>query len=148
MNDLQLLSEKLGDLRAGTLSIDEFQSWVNASSDALSKLVPQGVLLKLKRGDMGKVMSVAIGILPSCTKCGQICNQGEFASRAEHSSCAAVVEKALQNSVLVRTQKPAWYKPKPGQLGPDAYYQCSSCNAVWNLVEPERHCNGLWGRVA
>lgn len=148
MNDLQLLSEKLRALRAGTLSIDEFQSWVKASSDALSKLVPQGVLLKLKRGDMGKVMSVAIGILPSCTKCGQICNQADFTNRAEHSACAAAVEKALQHGVLVRTKKPVWYKPKPGQLGPDAYYQCSSCNAIWNLVEPERHCNGLWERVA
>lgn len=148
MNDLQLLSEKLTDLRAGRIGIDAFQFWVNTSSDTLSRLVPQGVLLKFKRGNMEKVMSAAISILPSCIKCGQICNQGVFANRAEHSACAAAVEKAIQNSILIRAKKPAWYKPKSGQLGPDAYYQCLSCNSIWNLVEPERHCNGLWDRVA
>jgi hypothetical protein len=148
VNDLQILLKKIIDLRASRLNIDEFQSWVTASRELLSKKIPQGVLLKLKNGDMGKIMSASIGILPSCIKCDQIFGKGEFASRAEHAACSVAVEKAHQNGILVRVKKPVWYKPIPGQLGPDEYYQCSSCGSIWNLVEPERHCNGLWDRIA
>jgi hypothetical protein len=148
VNQSQLLFEKLNAFREGQLGIDEFKACVNTLSESLSKLIPRGILLKFKHGDVGKIMSAAAGILPSCAKCDQIFEQGEFANRSEHTRCSVSVDKALKNGVLVKITKPDWYRPIPRQLGVDVYYKCSSCNAIWNLVEPERHCNGLWDRIA
>ncbi|UTM58454.1 hypothetical protein L4174_006340 [Photobacterium sp. CCB-ST2H9] len=148
VNVLQNLPEKIKSLRAGLISVEEFQTWINSASADELKLVPQGILLRLKRGGMDKVMLASVNILPDCVNCHGIYRQGVFESRNEHASCSKYVDQAVQGNVLVSIQKPKWYKPKAGQLGPESYYSCTSCGSIWNLVEPERQCNGLWERIA
>ena len=148
MNELQFLFEKLNALRAGKLNIHEFKSCLNSLNEPFLKLISRSNLLKMKHGDMEKIMSVATIILPSCVKCNRIFKKGEFSNRSEHARCVVEVNKALKNNVLLEIIKPDWYQPSPGQLGVDVYYKCYSCNAIWELVEPERHCHGLWDRIA
>jgi hypothetical protein len=148
MSELQKLSEKLIALREGGLSVSSFHDWLNNSDNQSIHLIAKGMLLKLKRGDMNKIMSVAAVIVPCCEKCNVIYRLGEFKSRKEYSICESSVEKALSSHILSPSIKPIWYEPSKGQLGADSYYKCTKCGAVWNLVLPERHCNGLWDRVA
>jgi len=147
MNEIDALSQKIGELRASNITVDDFHQWVVASSATLSKVVSQGVLLKFKRGDMSKIMAASKVVLPPCSKCSSLFKEGEFSDRAEHASCARIVDQAMATGLLNRVGRPNWFKPNSNQLGADAYFECSSCGALWTLVEPERQYHGLWERV-
>lgn len=147
MNEIDTLSQKIYELRASNIAVDDFHQWVIDSSETLSKGVPKGILLKLKRGDMSQILDASKTVIPACLSCSSLFKEGEFSDRAEHLSCANIVAQAITTGLLNRVARPIWFKPNSNQLGADAYFECSSCCALWTLVEPERQYCGLWERV-
>lgn len=143
-----LLECKLREIREDPNKFGPFQVWMQSNEDALAGLISQGDLLRLKRGDLPRVMNALTRLLPSCSACGKLWPRGAFSSRADHQACAQRVDMALADGVLRRTDRPAWVLSDVSQFGSDAYYGCVNCGAHWILVEPEREDNGLWDRIA
>lgn len=112
MNEFQLLCERLNSLRERLISIDEFRSWVSASNKLLSKTMSRGLLLKIRRGNVEKVMSVAVDMLPSCIICKQIFKQGDFESRSEYNICSIYVNNALRSEFLINLSFPFTLNPQ------------------------------------
>lgn len=148
MNELESLFENLRELRRENINVEEFHQWMKTLNEESTRTVPKGILLKLKHGDMNKILSASKAILPSCLKCSAICKEHAFYDRSEHAACASAIDQALQAGILRRLAKPKWYVPSNTQPGADAYFACSFCGSIWNLVEPERQYNGLWERIA
>lgn len=148
MNSTSLsIREKLFDFKSGSVDLTSFQEWVSNNQETFKNLVSQGVLLKLRRGDMETVMGCIASFDSACDKCSGINPAGRFTSRQEFSICASHVDNALASGVLKRVKMPIWVKPEALQFGADAYYECTTCSTTWLLVEPEREDNGLWRRL-
>lgn len=142
------LHEEFVNFRQGVIDLGIFQQWVEKNHDRLATHISAGTLLKLRRGDIRKVMASIAMLLPSCVKCGNICQAGPFTTRQDHATCASNVDVAMKNGVLSRIPQPNWSPIDSSQLGADAYFKCTSCGSVWTLVEPERQDNGTWERLA
>jgi hypothetical protein len=142
------LHDEFVNFRQGVIGLDIFQQWVEKNHDRLATHISAGNLLKLRRGDIHKVMASIAKVLPSCIKCGNICQAGPFTTRHDHATCASNVEMALKNGEISRIPLPSWAPIDNSQLGADAYFKCMGCGSVWTLVEPERQDNGTWERLA
>jgi hypothetical protein len=148
VENLQLLKKKSIQLRSNLIDEGEFKDWVSSVSKDLSTEVSRGAMLKLKRGGKSEILEVSTLLFSACDQCLNLFPQGEFASRLEHSDCVKKVDAAISQGLLTRVDQPDWFKPSTNQIGSDAYYRCTSCGALWSLVEPERQYHGLWERIA
>lgn len=131
-----------------TIDLASFQKWISDNFDDLEGLSSPGLLMRLKRGGEQQAMRAVVSILPSCSACSDICKVGAFIIRQEHSTCLSQIAQAVQKGTLVQIARPDWFKTDDKHFGPDGYYKCNICDAVWTLVLPEREDNGLWERIA
>lgn len=115
---------------------------------SVDKRLSPGVRLKLRRGSLCDLMAIAAKLIPGCAHCNSLYPETTFNSNAEHERCALFVDAALSNGILKRIARPDWFAPATLQLGSDGYFICATCGSMWTLVEPERHCHGLWSRIA
>lgn len=135
-------------LQSGAADLSAFQTWISNNYQDLRELTSPGLLIKLKRGGEQQTMKAVMALLPSCSNCRGICEGGNFLTRQEHTACASRVAQAAQNGTLKQVPRPDWFQPDDKHFGPDGYYKCNICDAVWTLVLPEREDNGLWERIA
>ena len=145
---MEKLLDALKLLRSGKTSRNEVQSQLKALAEQLSDELSPGLRLKIGRGSMADLMRVASQVVPACQRCAGLCKTGLFSSRADHETCARVIDGAVANGYLARRPRPEWIGNDPTQLGADAYFTCVTCGSLWTLVEPERHTKGLWERLA
>jgi hypothetical protein len=142
------IHEELVNFRQGAINLGVFQHWVEKNHDRLAAQIPAGILLKLRRGDVRKIMASIAKLIPTCARCGQICQVGPFTTRQAHAKCASNVDAAVKNAVLSRIAQPNWVPIGNSQFGAAGYFKCTGCGSVWTLVEPERQDNGTWERLA
>lgn len=140
--------QKLQAFRSGNMRLLDFQTWAANSVDLTNSQIPSGILLKLKRGDVPKVMAAIVSLIPACKACSQLPKPKEFTNRAEHADCALRVDACIAVGVLQRIKCPDWVSLQESHVGAYACYMCATCESMWLLVEPERQDNGLWERLA
>jgi len=73
--------EKFANFRQGIVGLGGFQQWVEENHERLAAQIAAGILLKLRRGDTRKVMASIATLVPTCVKCGSICQAGPFTTR-------------------------------------------------------------------
>ena len=140
--------DKFRKFRSDPALLETLQNWVKINKSEVEKLISPGAALKLRSKDIQKVMSAIVSIVPPCSICGNIARPQVFTSRQDHLFVALQVENALLRGLLKRIKSPAWFNSDDLQHAADAYFDCSSCGAIWTLVEPEREYNGQWKRLA
>lgn len=145
--DPQIL-EKMMRFRNGELELTAFQNFITMNIAQLKPVVPPGVMLKLRRGDKQTVIKAVAIVFPNCSLCEALCDVGHFTSRQAQSSCEARVYDSFQRGDIQRVSRPEWFNPTQAHFGADGYFSCTRCGSIWNMVEPEREDNGLWGRIA
>ncbi len=148
MNTLEVLTEKLENLRSGNLDISDFRQWFNDPDNRLIENISRGLHLKIRHGDMEKIMLEATFIVMCCIQCNHIFDRGEFSPYSQSSLCSKKIELAVHNKSVSPIPKPDWHSQTSIPFGVYTYYQCTSCNAIWHLVLSERKRNGLWERIA
>lgn len=143
-----VLTDKLVAIRENPARIGEFQSWFALNQHAYERSLPEGLMLKLKRGDSEQVMTTIARLLPACKGCSSLFPEGGFRSLQELSQCNSTIGLAVSDGVLTRLPAPDWLKPDAAQHGADAYFACLKCGSIWTLVQPEREGRGFWARLA
>lgn len=142
------IADRLRAFRKEPINQDAFRDWVRKNHSRLAPQCAPGLILKLRSRDVQTIMSSIANLIPACSQCVQVGEQKIFESRAEQLSYARRVDATLNGGPLKRIKRPNWFQHDGAQLGPDGYFECTSCGAFWTLVEPERQYNGLWQRIA
>ncbi|WP_143247559.1 hypothetical protein [Agaribacterium haliotis] len=131
--------------RNGDLSTDDLNTRLKSNSSIARDNLTRSAYLKLKQN---KPLLACKEALPSCGCCENIFSEGEFSTYSDFERCDDEIKKHRSLNKIDSIREPSFASALPEVLGGTAYYKCSVCSAVWQIVLPERAQRGTWQRVA
>lgn len=140
-----LLKYALDRYRNENITLDELQSWLSANSLAASGSLKRSSYLKLKQG---KPLPACKEALCSCKYCEDIFPQGDFADYSAFERCDDEIKRNRSLNNIAAIQEPIFANQLPKVLGGSAFFRCSHCGSIWQIVLPERTQKGSWNRIA
>jgi glutathionyl-hydroquinone reductase len=118
------------------ISPSQFRAQVESNADQIIAAYNRGIYLKLKYGFRDTAREIFERSNP-CPNCREL---------EEHKD---QLEARIEEGKFQRTQKPSWADPLDFHrvTGPDAFYKCTGCGAIWYEVLPEKEFAGYVQRI-
>lgn len=144
MTNKQLI-EVLNRYRSNDITADDLHSWLKSNSLTVSSSLKRSSYLKLKQGNPLAACKEALCL---CEHCKNIFPQGNFLSYSAFEDCDDEIKKNRLLNNIVSIHEPHFVNLLSKVIGGSAFFKCSHCGSIWQIVLPERVQKGSWNRIA